>query len=222
MEAEDIKQAIRNGTTVQLNDKTLLPGVRVKINRQSKKTGNLSVEILEKVDGSGYEVGNILHVMPYCVESAQPRHEELISDYNYDCQGAVNSLNRYVTHGRIEREKFARQILEDQTDSTKQDYVELLVYRVRGGYGVKEDILASMARKILATIDRGNSVEQALRYAKEDLEAQLLRNYHGGGSSSSYVNAVAEDYRRACKDMYEFVKFELTIISNSRAQIEVL
>jgi hypothetical protein len=213
MNEDQIKSAIKYGTVVQLVG-VLIDGTRCKVLRQSKKTGGLTVELTED-NGSCYRQGSQLHVNAYQVERVQPRHHEFLEAYNDELESTMRSLRRHVQHGLDIRLQLSERLLSSESESVAK--------MMAWGEGVKADLMAGFAGRILVLVGGGHAtLEQALKYSLEDYQRQVDTNQDSGGSSSSYSNAVDEEKRAVRREAMDFCRRALTELNRARAMIEVL
>lgn len=222
MNHEQIANAIRLGTTVQLQLPGVdLQGVRVKILRQSRKTQGLTVEMVE--DAQLYKKGATLHVKPYEVEEMQLRPAELSARLTDACCGCIREMEYLVRAGREARQKLAQKILIDLDPNDKAaECVELLVDEVRGGHGIKEDLMAAHAARVLAALKDGHAMTLVLDWVVNDCEDRLKRNHFIGHSSSQFANAIDEERAGCARNFAELCQRHSAHIKVYRAEMEVL
>lgn len=231
MNQEQVQHAIKHGTVVQLNGNCILDGTRVTIKRQSKKTGNLTCVLVENsitggkraVDGSGYKIGDEIHVMPFCIDEKKPRLEELQSRLMQAYFRTTEELTRIVNDGKEARIAFSRAILQDINDETKTERCELLVDQVRWGCGIKQDLRARHAARILHYASQGETdLKDLLKHTAEELEASLSRNAFLSHSTSQFSNAIEEMRAEVAREFAEWCRNRVERLIDLRAEMEVL
>jgi hypothetical protein len=220
----DIKQAIKFGRTLQLSlEHSALHGARVKIIKQSKRTGGLTIEFVK--DHGLHHVGSTLHVAPYNVVEVIPTIGELKARAASIVDRSMVDLELMIKAGREAREKFAAAILNDQ-DSKGDSYVETLVTQVRWANGIKEDLKATHAQRILLYIEseagQKSSMERALEMFQGDLTRDLIGNRFSGGSSSAFSNAVEATRAEVASEMHRWIERRLEVLREISSELKKL
>lgn len=188
-----------------------LAGARVRMIRRSRKTSNITVEMVEKFEA--YEAGERLHVQLYQLRECVKRPAELARNYVGAIEHTERRLQVMIEEGKASRLAIAEKITRDSFES--------LAYEFSWGHGVREDILMGLAAEVLDIASRGSMLD-ALLWMKHNCEAKLLRNSHSGQSSSEYRNAVDATRNKCLAEFSQFCKDRAEWIAEARAEMEVL